>query len=137
MTLTALTPEQSVCVLIDVQDKLAARMHERESLFDHLRRLLAGVRRLGAAGEIQERGGLPLERSGCNVGRQAGGRRAAGLVIRRNGQSCPFHPRAGGSGRATARTYRIPKPAHPAPQPRRGQGAAASAPLPLPRFSGT
>ncbi len=47
MTTSALTSEQAVFVLIDVQAKLAARMHEREALVDNLRRLLAGVRRLG------------------------------------------------------------------------------------------
>lgn len=42
-----LSPDQTVLVLIDVQAKLAPLMHEREALFDHLQRLVRGVRVLG------------------------------------------------------------------------------------------
>ncbi len=42
-----LTPDQAVLVLIDVQEKLAAVMHERTCLVDALQRLIRGARALG------------------------------------------------------------------------------------------
>ncbi len=41
-----LSADQAALVLIDVQGKLASLMHEREALFDHLQRLIQGVRAL-------------------------------------------------------------------------------------------
>lgn len=42
-----LTPETTALVLIDVQGRLAQLMHDRETLFDQLQRLVKGVRILG------------------------------------------------------------------------------------------
>lgn len=123
MTSTALTPEQAVFVLIDVQDRLAARMPEHAAWLDHRRCLLAGAPRLGQPARSRSAGVCRLNAAGYNVGRQAGGRRAAGLVARRNGQVARSTP---GPAAPAARQRGPTESRNPRPE----QGAAASAPFP-------
>lgn len=47
MSTPCLSPDRTALVLIDVQEKLAALMHEREVLGDNLQRLIPGARVLG------------------------------------------------------------------------------------------
>ncbi|MBL7223835.1 MAG: isochorismatase family protein, partial [Candidatus Brocadiae bacterium] len=42
-----LSPDNAVLLVVDVQGKLAGLMHDRDALFDNLRRLIQGARALG------------------------------------------------------------------------------------------
>ncbi|NQT50550.1 hydrolase [bacterium] len=42
-----LSPDNAVLLIVDVQGKLAELMHDRDALFDNLRRLIQGARALG------------------------------------------------------------------------------------------
>jgi len=42
-----LTLENTVLIVVDVQDKLARVMHEKEMLFENLQKLIKGVQILG------------------------------------------------------------------------------------------
>lgn len=42
-----LTPDKAILVVVDVQGKLAHLMHEKEALFDSLRKVIQGVQVLG------------------------------------------------------------------------------------------